>query len=151
MIDKNLQKLIAYIEKKGLRNSSARETIAREFFKTKDHITIEELLSKTRKLDSKIGIATVYRTLHLLQECGLAIRRDFNTGVVSFEPQTDHHHDHLICTSCGKIIEFFFEEIERSQTKVAQKYDFVLQHHKMELYGICKNCRKEATLKKSSK
>jgi Fur family ferric uptake transcriptional regulator len=151
VIDKNLQKLIAYIEKKGLRNSSARETIAREFFKTKDHITIEELLSKTRKLDSKIGIATVYRTLHLLQECGLAIRRDFNTGVVSFEPQTDHHHDHLICTSCGKIIEFFFEEIERSQTKVAQKYDFVLQHHKMELYGICKNCRKEATLKKSSK
>lgn len=151
MIDKNLQKLIVYIEKKGLRNSSARETIAREFFKTKDHITIEELLSKTRKLDPKIGIATVYRTLHLLQECGLAIRRDFNTGVVSFEPQADHHHDHLICTSCGKIIEFFFEEIEKSQTKVAQKYDFVLQHHKMELYGICKNCRKEATLKKTNK
>lgn len=151
MIDKNLQKLNLYIDHKGLRNSSARETIAKEFFKTKDHITIEELLSKTRKLNPKIGIATVYRTLHLLQECGLAIRRDFNTGVVSFEPQTDHHHDHLICTSCGKIIEFFFDEIEKGQNKVAQKYDFVLQHHKMELYGICKNCRKEATLKKSSK
>jgi len=151
VIDKDLQKLNAYIEKKGLRNSTARETIAKEFFKTKDHITIEELLRRTRKLNSKIGIATVYRTLHLLQECGLAIRRDFNTGVVSFEPQTDHHHDHLICTSCGKIIEFFFEEIEKSQNKVAQKYDFVLQHHKMELYGVCKNCRKEATLKKSVK
>lgn len=153
MIDKNqqnLHKLNSYIEKKGLRNSSARETIAKEFFKTKDHITIEELLSKTRKLNPKIGIATVYRTLHLLQECGLAIRRDFNTGIVSFEPQTEHHHDHLICTSCGKIIEFFFDEIERAQTKVAQKYDFTLQHHKMELYGTCKNCRKEASFKKKS-
>jgi Fur family ferric uptake transcriptional regulator len=153
VIDKNsqnIQKLSAYIEKRGLRNSSARETIAKEFFKTKDHITIEELLLKTRKLNPKIGIATVYRTLHLLQECGLAIRRDFNTGVVSFEPQTEHHHDHLICISCGKIIEFFFEEIERAQIKVAQKYDFVLQHHKMELYGSCKNCRKEAAVKNKS-
>ena len=151
MIDKNIEKLNDFIEKKGLRNSSARETIAKEFFKTKDHINIEELLSRTRKLNPKIGIATVYRTLHLLQQCGLAIRRDFNTGVVSFEPQTDHHHDHLICTSCGKIIEFFFEEIEKGQNKVAQKHDFVLTHHKMELYGICKNCRKEASLKKPHK
>lgn len=148
MIDPNLVKLNAYIETKGLRSSSARETIAKEFFKTKDHITIEELLTKTRKLNPKIGIATVYRTLHLLQECGLAIRRDFNTGVVSFEPQTDHHHDHLICISCGKIIEFFSDEIEKAQTKIAQKYDFILQHHKMELYGTCKNCRKEASVKK---
>jgi Fur family ferric uptake transcriptional regulator len=150
VIDKNLEKLNAYIESKGLRSSTAREVIAKEFFKTKDHITIEELLTRTRKLNPKIGIATVYRTLHLLQQCGLAIRRDFNTGVVSFEPQTDHHHDHLICTSCGKIIEFFFEEIEKAQNKVAQKYDFVLQHHKMELYGICKNCRKEASTKKKT-
>ncbi|MEZ4845596.1 MAG: transcriptional repressor [Bdellovibrionota bacterium] len=148
MIDKNLEKLNAYIQTKGLRSSSAREVIAKEFFKTKDHITIEELLNKTRKLNPKIGIATVYRTLHLLQECGLAIRRDFNTGVVSFEPQTDHHHDHLICTSCGKIIEFFFEEIERAQTKVADKYDFVLQHHKMELYEFVKTAVKKLLSRK---
>lgn len=151
MIDKNLIKFNLYIEQKGLRNSSARETIAREFFKTKDHITIEELLKKTKKLNPKIGIATVYRTLHLLQECGLAIRRDFNTGTVSFEIQSELHHDHLICTSCGKIIEFFFDEIEKSQNKVADKYGFTLQHHKMELYGICKNCRREAASKNSAK
>lgn len=141
VIPKNLHKLNSYIEKKGLRNSSAREIIAKEFFKTKGHITIDGLLQQTRKLNPKIGIATVYRTLHLLQECGLALRRDFNTGVVAFEAQTENHHDHLICTACGKIIEFFFDEIEKAQSKVAQKYNFVLQHHKMELYGICNSCR----------
>jgi Fur family ferric uptake transcriptional regulator len=142
VIDNNLEKLNSYIEKKGLRNSTARDVIAKEFFKTKDHITIEDLLKKTRKINPKIGIATVYRTINLLQECGLAVRRDFNTGIVAFEPQSTRHHDHLICTSCGLIIEFFFEEIEQNQEKVAQKYGFVLKNHKMELYGICKNCRK---------
>lgn len=142
MSEKNVDKLNIYISKKGLRNSHARDVIAREFFKTKDHVTIDQLLQKTKKIDPKIGIATVYRTLHLLQECGLAIRRDFNTGVVAFEPQTEAHHDHLICTGCGKIIEFLFDEIEKAQHKVATKYNFTLQHHKMELYGLCPNCRK---------
>ena len=141
-MDKNIEKFNNFIEGKGLRHSGARELIAKEFFKTKDHITIDQLLQKTKKINAKVGIATVYRTLHLLQECGLALRRDFNTGVVAFEPHTERHHDHLICTGCGKIIEFLFEEIEKAQHKVAQKYDFVLQNHKMELYGLCPNCRK---------
>ncbi|MEZ4705324.1 MAG: transcriptional repressor [Bdellovibrionota bacterium] len=140
---KNYLKLFhQHIEQKGLRHSTQREIIAKEFFKTKGHISVDDLLEKTKKSHPKVGIATVYRTMNLLQECGLAIRRDFQTGQAAFELDTDHHHDHLICTSCGKIVEFYWEEIEKSQDRVAQKHGFELQFHKMELYGLCKTCRK---------
>ncbi|MCB1197038.1 MAG: transcriptional repressor [Deltaproteobacteria bacterium] len=136
----NLEKLNRYIDLKGLRHSTSREQIAKVFFKTQDHITVEALLDEVRKINAKIGLATVYRTLNLLQECGLAMKRDFDTGTVTFEPYSDAHHDHLICTNCGEIIEFFSDDLEKLQDKIAKKYGFVLTDHKMELYGHCKNC-----------
>ncbi|MCB0327297.1 MAG: transcriptional repressor [Bdellovibrionales bacterium] len=138
-----MKKMTDYIDQQGLRHSTQREIIAQEFFKTKGHVSVEDLYDRTRKVNSKIGIATVYRTMNLLQDCGLAVRRDFDTGQPAFELETEQHHDHLICTSCGKIVEFFWEEIEKNQNHIAKKHGFELQHHKMELYGVCKACQKK--------
>jgi len=136
----NVDKLHQYIDLKGLRHSHSREHIAKTFFESNGHISVEELLEQVRKSDPKIGLATVYRTLNLLQECGLAIKRDFDTGTVMFEPHSDEHHDHLICTNCGKIIEFLSDKIEALQDKIAQDHGFTLSMHKMELYGHCADC-----------
>ncbi|MCB0271733.1 MAG: transcriptional repressor [Bdellovibrionales bacterium] len=137
----NLDKLNRYIDLKNLRHSTSREQIAQVFFETQDHITVDQLLEKVKVVNPKIGLATVYRTLNLLQECGLAIKRDFETGSVTFEPYSDKHHDHLICTNCGEIIEFYSKDVEELQDKIALKYGYELTDHKMELYGLCKQCK----------
>lgn len=140
-MQKNLDKLKAYIDLKSLRHSSSREQVAQVFFESEAHITVDKLLEKVKKVNPQIGLATVYRTLNLLQECGLAIKRDFETGSITFEPYSDKHHDHLICTNCGEIIEFYSKDIELLQDQIAKKYGYELTDHKMELYGICKACR----------
>ena len=89
-----------------------------------------------------MGYATVYRTLKLLKECGLAEERHFADGQARFENvEAEHHHDHLICESCGRIIEFVQPRIEELQEELAHRYGFVATTHKMEIYGICKECR----------
>jgi Fur family ferric uptake transcriptional regulator len=112
------------------------------FFSTTGHLSAEELYQKVQKVDPGIGLTTVYRTLKLLTEAGLAKERRFGgepQGV--FEKQDEKHHDHLICTRCGKIIEFNEPALEAIQDEVAKKYGFVVEDHKMELYGLCKTCR----------
>ena len=133
------KKFEAYLSEKGLHASSQRDLILKEFFRGHRHLTIEEWLAKVRPVAPQVGYATVYRTLKLLEECGLAARREFR-GQVRFEPVSDHHHDHLICTKCGKIIEFENDKIEVLQLSVARKYKFSLKSHKMELYGHCSRC-----------
>ncbi|MCI5071445.1 transcriptional repressor [bacterium] len=137
----NLDLLNEYIKKKGLRYSKQREVIAKAFFKAQDHIEVEDLFAKIQKEDAKIGIATVYRTLNLLKECGLAVKRDFDTGIIVYEKAQKKHHDHLICIECEKIVEFEEEKIERLQDKVAVDHGFKLTFHKMELYGLCSACQ----------
>jgi Fur family ferric uptake transcriptional regulator len=131
-----------YLTDHGLRHSNRREQVARVFFSTSNHVGIEELYVAVQRLNPKIGIATVYRTLNLLVAANLAARRNFETGATMYEKAKGEHHDHLICTSCGKIVEFHQEEIERLQDVVAQKYGYDLRSHKMELYGVCKTCGK---------
>ena len=95
-----------------------------------------------RALHSKIGYTTVYRTMKLLCEVGLASERHFDDGVTRYE--IDHeHHDHLVCVNCGKIIEFECEAIEASQNEIAERHDFRILHHRHELYGHCAACRSE--------
>jgi len=130
-----------FILKTGLRHSQQREQVARIFFSTTTHIGIEELFKKVQKINSKIGIATVYRTLNLLVESGLAQKRNFDTGAVTYEPTPVKHHDHLICTQCQEVVEFHHEKIEELQEGIAKSYKYELQFHKMELYGICSKCR----------
>ncbi|MBI5189640.1 MAG: transcriptional repressor [Nitrospirae bacterium] len=130
-----------YIAKKGLKVTRQREAVAEVFFAEKGHISAEELYMKVAKSHPGIGLTTVYRTLKLLTEAGLAKERRFGEpqGVYEKEDE-DRHHDHLICTRCGKIVEFKEPSIEEMQEDVARRYGFVVTDHKMELYGLCRTC-----------
>ena len=142
MSDPRLQ-LREYISRHGLKSSRQRELIAEVFFAAKGHLSIDELLERVRRDDPRVGQATVYRTMKLLTKCGLAEARQFGDGHTRYEPVDAHeeHHDHLICTSCGKIVEFVNTQIEVLQTRVAKSHRFVVTHHKMELYGLCSDCQ----------
>lgn len=139
--DKKIQALRTFIAKEGLKNSRQRETIAEVFFESTEHIRVEELLNRVRAVDSKVSQATVYRTMKLLVDCDLAEARQFQDGQTRYEVSDDdgHHHDHLICTQCGKIVEFVDDRIEQLQVEVAASHGFTVSDHKMELYGTCDN------------
>lgn len=135
--------LQAYLAEKGLKKTHQRDVITGIFFAPPHrHFRIEELLESSRKKDSSISYATVYRTLMMLVEAGLALQRHFGKGQSLFEQVLEHHHDHLICTECGEIIEFENDDIEKLQDAEAKKHGFRLVHHKMELYGLCPECQK---------
>lgn len=136
--------LKAYIAKHGLKTSRQRELIAEVFFASPGHLSVDELLERVRSQDPKVGQATVYRTMKLLVEIGLAGARQFGDGHTRYEPvESREHHDHLICTSCGKIVEFHNSQIEELQTRVARQHGFVVTRHKLELYGLCADCRRK--------
>ncbi|MFO0677834.1 MAG: transcriptional repressor [Polyangiaceae bacterium] len=137
--------LTAYMIKKGLRSTDQRRLIVETFFHSDDHVSIEELLAKVRKNDPKVGYATVYRTLKLLTECGVAFERRFGDGLTRYELADDaSHHDHLICLECGAIQEFEEPRIETIQDEIAERYGYELRSHKHEMYGVCPKCRKRA-------
>jgi Fur family transcriptional regulator, ferric uptake regulator len=127
----------------GLKLTKQRETICEVFFAQEGHRRAEEILQDARALDAKVSLATVYRTLKLLQEYGLAKSHNFQDGQALFEPCLDNdHHDHLICTNCGRIVEFVNQEIEDLQLRIASAHGFYITNHKMELYGLCSSCKK---------
>jgi Fur family transcriptional regulator, ferric uptake regulator len=133
--------LDAYMTKKGLRSTDQRKLIVETFFRSDNHVSIEELLAQVRSQDPRVGYATVYRTLKLLTECGVANERRFGDGLTRYELADDvTHHDHLICVGCGEITEFEEPRIEELQERVARKYGFELRSHKHELYGVCPKC-----------
>ncbi len=133
--------LQAYMETKGLRSTDQRRLIVETFFRSPDHVSIEELLAQVRALDPRVGYATVYRTLKLMADSGVASEREFGDGLTRYElADAKGHHDHLICDNCGRITEFEEPEIERLQDRVAATYGFALRTHKHELYGTCPDC-----------
>lgn len=137
------ERLAAHMEKLGLRSTAQRRLVTDTFFRSRGHLSIEELLGLVRKEDPGVGYATVYRTLKLLAESGIAYERHFGDGVSRYEiAHEDEHHDHLICTECDKIFEFENEEIERLQEEVARQKGFHITRHKLELYAECRrpNC-----------
>jgi Fur family ferric uptake transcriptional regulator len=134
--------LNTHMERRGLRSTDQRKLIVETFFNAPNHISIEELLAEVRQQDPKVGYATVYRTLKLLTECGVAFERKFGDGLTRYElADESSHHDHLICTSCAKIIEFEEPKIEEMQEKIAARYGFELLSHKHEMYGTCAECQ----------
>ena len=134
--------LHAYMLKKGLRSTDQRRLIIETFFRSETHVSIEELLAQVRARDPRVGYATVYRTLKLLAECGVANERRFGDGLTRYELADDAtHHDHLICVECGDIVEFEEPRIEDLQDRVASKHGYLLRSHKHELYGICPRCQ----------
>ena len=138
------QVLQRYMTEHGLKSTRQRSLIIDTFFEMPGHLSVEDLWTKVRALDPKVSVATVYRTMKLLNECGLAHARNFGDGQTRYEAAIGrHHHDHLICTRCGKIVEFENERIEQLQDAVARKHGFTVTSHKMELYGLCRNCQRE--------
>ena len=143
-LDKLRTRLHSYMAKKGLRSTAQRRLIIDTFFEGAPHMTIEDLLAEVRTRDKGIGYATVYRTLKLLAECGVASERRFGDGLSRYElaDEASTHHDHLICVSCGKIIEFEEPRIEELQDEIAARYGFEISSHKHEMYGTCLDCRR---------
>ena len=127
---------------KGVKLTEQRRIIAQVMSKSKeaygesDHPDVDELYSRVSKIDPKISIATVYRTVKLFEEAGILIKHDFKAGKARYEINDDHNH--LIDIKSGEIIEFVDEEIEKLQKKIAEKYGYTLVDHKLELYGVKK-------------
>lgn len=142
---KEKELLKEYIEGKKLRLTRQRELILEGFLAVEEHISAEELYRIVSKKDTSIGLATVYRTMNLLVDCGLAHELNFGDGQARYEHVFDHqHHDHLICNNCGKIVEFSSPMIEKLQEKISREKGFVVLNHKLELYGLCRDCKKES-------
>tara|TARA_B100000214_G_scaffold254756_1_gene187552 strand:- start:75 stop:485 length:411 start_codon:yes stop_codon:yes gene_type:complete len=123
---------------KGVKLTEQRKIIAKVMSESTDHPDVDELYKRVSKIDSKISIATVYRTVKLFEESGILAKHDFKGGKARYEELSESHHDHLIDVKTGDIIEFVDEEIEELQKKVAEKYGYKLVDHKLELYGIKK-------------
>ena len=129
---------------KGVKLTDQRKIIAKVISESKseygesDHPDVDELYSRVSKIDPKISIATVYRTVKLFEEAGILTKHDFKGGKARYEAMIESHHDHLIDVKTGEIIEFVDNEIENLQKKVADKYGYTLVDHKLELYGIKK-------------
>lgn len=143
-VERLREALADYMAKKGLRSTEQRRLIVETFFDAPAHITIEELLAHVRASDPKVGYATVYRTLKLLAESGIAHERRFGDGVTRYElaDDDDEHHDHLICLECKDILEFEEPRLEDLEREIAARYGFEVQWHKHELYGICAPCQR---------
>ncbi len=123
---------------KGVKLTGQRKIIARVMSEAEDHPDVDELYKRVTKIDSKISIATVYRTVKLFEEAGILAKHDFKGGKARYEEISESHHDHLIDVKTGEIIEFVDDEIEKLQKKVAEKHGYELVDHKLELYGIKK-------------
>ena len=121
---------------KGLRMTGQRRVIAKVLEEADDHPDVEDLYNRASKIDSHISIATVYRTVKLLEETGMIERHEFRDGRARYEIIPENHHDHLIDLKTGNVIEFASEEIERLQEKIAHDLGYKLVDHRLELYGI---------------
>jgi len=144
MIDTIEQKCLS----KGVKLTEQRKIIARVISESKaeygesDHPDVDELYERASKVDAKISIATVYRTVKLFEESGILTKHEFKGGKARYEELNEGHHDHLIDVKSGEIIEFVDEEIEKLQKKVAEKHGYKLVDHKLELYGVRINPKK---------
>lgn len=135
----------AYVERRGLKYSRQRERIAAIFFGMSGHVSVDELVLRVRREDRRVSIATVYRTMKVLVEGGVALARNFGDGQTRYEVAAGRaHHDHLVCAGCGTIEEFSEPDIEALQAAVASRHGFEVSHHRLELYGRCRRCRGRA-------
>ncbi len=131
--------------RRGVRWTTQRQAIVETFIACDEHISVEDLHHRVRGIDHTVSAATVYRTINMLVEMGVAAKRHFGGGSASFECNLDkQHHDHLVCLVCGRIQEFHNDRIEELQEEVAKGHGFTLGHHRMELYGTCSECQRAA-------
>lgn len=133
-----------HLKRVGLKHTDQRDTILRTFLETRDHLSTDELFRLVRKKDAKIGFTTVYRTLKLLAECGLASAVPFPDGMARYEHQFNRRsHHHMVCTECGASVEFFSPEVTKIEEEIGHKYRFDATRHNFQIYGVCEDCRKK--------
>ena len=142
MDSKEIDILEDYISENNLKITKQRRIVLKSFLECKNHISVEELYNLVLKTEPKIGLATVYRTLALLTKSGLALEMDFGDGQKRYESSYKSvHHDHMVCTECGKILEFNHPLIEKYQEEVAMQKNFKITSHKLDLFGLCQDCK----------
>lgn len=139
--ERSVERFREHLRSANLAVTSQRMRIAEILFNTHRHVSADEILERLQREGGSVGKATVYRTLGLLVEAGLVREHDFGDGFRRYEP-TPHrpHHEHLVCTRCGKVIEFEAPEIEGLEAEVAARHRFRPEHHKVEIYGLCEEC-----------
>lgn len=136
-----LRVLAAHLREKGLKQSAKRECVLDVFLATRDHLTTEELHRLVRQRDPSIGYTTVYRTLKLFAQCGLAYEVDFHDGVVRYEHSLNRRtHHHMICTTCGESIEFFAPELEDVERRISRQFRFRPSRQAFQILGTCSSC-----------
>lgn len=138
-----LERFKVYLSEQGLKYTRQREAIAEVFFGSEAHLSLIDLLELAKARQPSVGYATVYRTMKLLAESGLATEHKFAEGNVRYEPSVEgEHHDHLICVDCGRIVEYEDDEIERLQEDLARRHGFRVVSHRHEIYARCivQNC-----------
>lgn len=136
--------LQSWLRDRGQKMTSTRETVLRAFLEIEGHVTAEALLAAARRIDPGIGQATVFRTVRLLADAGLAREACQDDGARTYEHAFHHsHHDHLRCVRCGRIVEFCDPGIEKAQEAVFSRHGFTATGHRMELLGICPDCGEE--------
>ena len=132
--------LARFLEEHSLKHTKQRDAILDVFLDATGHVTSEEIYQQVRDVHPSVGYTTVYRTMKLLCDAGLANERHFEDGITRYEIE-HKHHDHLVCTKCGKIVEFECAMIETTQDEIAERYGFRVRRHRHELYGHCEACR----------
>ncbi len=142
-----LQQFQSYVSQSGLKNTAQRARIVDVFMESKGHLSTEEVYDMVRAVDPSVGQSTVYRTMKLLSESGLAHEVHLGDGITRYEPFCEEHHDHLVCEQCGKTVEILNKKLEKLQETIAEKQGFTLTSHTMCLYGICGECRKKRSRK----
>lgn len=131
-------RLNEYVSKENLKQSKQRNMIIESFLEMDDHVSAEDLHDYVKSHNQNSGLATIYRTLNLLKDAGLVEQKQFADGKAVFEVyQPNSHHDHLICVTCDRVIEFENDEIERIQEEVAKKHGLKLTYHRLDLFGEC--------------
>ena len=133
----------AYLREHNLPVTAQRVAVAEVVLGSDRHLSAEEIERELRERGSAVGTATVYRTLEVLVRSGLAVERDFGEGFRRYEPARDApHHEHLLCTVCGRVTEFRDERLERMTTLVAETHGFARQRHRLVIYGVCRFCQR---------
>jgi Fur family ferric uptake transcriptional regulator len=130
-----------HLKKVGLKQTEQRDTILEIFVNTRAHMSVDELFRLVRERDSKIGITTVYRTVKLLAECGLASEVSFQDGVARYEHQLGRRsHHHMVCTECGSSVEFFSPQVDKLEAEIGREFKYTPTRHTFQIYGVCGDC-----------
>jgi Fur family ferric uptake transcriptional regulator len=134
-----------FLRERSLPVTTQREQVAEALFAAGGHLSVEDVEQQLRGRDLHVGKATIYRTLDLLADSGMIVERDFGEGFRRYERVPGHpHHEHLICLRCGKVVEFQNDRLERMKSLIADEYGFRHSHHRLEIYGVCRECQQRA-------